>query len=306
MVQEFLLDGIPALSRSTVDRDERLRQDIDLQIRTWNSARLLVVDDRGRAPVSLDERGAALVFGATAALAAAPPDTAVLLGEQDGTAYWAARADATAESRADGVTWRGLRDIGALLDDTDAGLLTSAVAVLSWHDNARFCAVCGSPTRPERAGWARICSGCGREEYPRTDPAIIVLVHDGGGNVLLARQPVWPPGRYSVLAGFVEAGESLEGCVVREVAEETGVAVRAVRYLGSQPWPFPRSVMIGFAALADAGAPLHPAEGEIEDARWVHRDEVRAAIEAGGAAPGLVLPFETSIARRMLEAWAGS
>jgi NAD+ diphosphatase len=306
MVDEFHLDGPPALSRSTVDRDERLRADTELQIRTWNSARLLVVDDRGRAPVLLDERGASLEYRATAALAAAPPDTAVLLGEQDSTTYWAARADATAESTTDGLTWRGLRDVGALLGDTDAGLLTTAVAALSWHDSARFCAVCGSPTRPVRAGWARACSGCGREEYPRTDPAIIVLVHDGNGHVLLARQPVWPPERYSVLAGFVEAGESLEGCVVREVAEEAGVAVRAVRYLGSQPWPFPRSVMIGFAALAEPGAPLHPAEGEIEDARWVHRDEVRAAIEAGGAAPGLVLPFETSIARRMLEAWAGS
>ncbi len=123
--------------------------------------------------------------------------------------------------------------------------------------------------------------------------------------VLLARQPVWPPQRYSVLAGFVEVGESLEACVRREIEEEVGVLVDRVRYLGSQPWPFPRSLMLGFSAVADPSVPLRPADGEIEEARWVHRDTVRAALESEtGAVEGLLLPPGVSIAYRMLRGWA--
>jgi NAD+ diphosphatase len=136
-------------------------------------------------------------------------------------------------------------------------------------------------------------------------------VHDGADRVLLARQPIWPPGRYSVLAGFVEAGESLEACVRREIHEEVGVTVRDVRYLGSQAWPFPRSLMVGFHALADVDQPLVPADGEIEDAIWVTRAELRAALARGdwagqpeeGGRP-LLLPGRVSIARSMLDSWA--
>ncbi|HWE88806.1 MAG TPA: NAD(+) diphosphatase, partial [Pseudonocardiaceae bacterium] len=171
---------------------------------------------------------------------------------------------------------------------------------------ARFCARCGAPTRLERAGWTSRCTDCGREEYPRTDPAVICLVHDGigvnGGQVLLARGANWPENRLSVLAGFVEAGESLEDCVRREIAEEVGVEVRDVRYLGNQPWPFPRSLMIGFAAVADPSAPLKLADGEIEEARWVDRAAVRAALAGEGP---LGLPGPVSIAGQMLTAWAG-
>ena len=148
--------------------------------------------------------------------------------------------------------------------------------MLNWHDAARFCARDGSPTQPVHAGWHRVCEAHGHEEYPRTDPAVICLVHDGADRVLLARQPVWPEGRFSVLAGFVEAGESLEACVLREIHEEVGVRVRDVRYLGSQAWPFPRSLMVGFQAVADADAPLRPADGEIAEAMWVTRAELRA------------------------------
>ena len=131
------------------------------------------------------------------------------------------------------------------------------------------------PGPPAGTGCAR---RSGHEDYPRTDPAVICLVHDGAERVLLARQPVWPEGRFSVLAGFVEAGESLEACVLREIHEEVGVPVREVSYLGSQAWPFPRSLMVGFQAVADADAPLRPAEGEIAEAMWVTRDELRAAL----------------------------
>ena len=180
--------------------------------------------------------------------------------------------------------------------------------MLNWHQEARFCARCGAPTEREQAGWMRRCVREGHEEYPRTDPAVICLVHDGADRVLLARQPVWPVGRYSVIAGFVEAGESLEACVAREVAEEVGVAVRDIRYLGSQPWPFPRSLMLGFSAVADATQPLRLADGEIEDALWVSRAQLRAAAARGDWAAqtddgALLLPPPVSIARAMLDAW---
>ncbi|WP_073487489.1 NAD(+) diphosphatase [Streptoalloteichus hindustanus] len=302
---------MPALSRSTVDRDESVRSDAERLARRWSEARLVLVDPRGRTPVHrgggaprAEGDGYALAFQETTPFGAAPPEAAVLLGVSGGDTYWALRVGPDEADRA----WEDLRTVGALLDDTDAGLLTAAVALLNWHDNANFCAACGSHTRRVKAGWARDCPGCGREEYPRTDPAVICLVHDeegvNGEHVLLARQPVWPAERYSVLAGFVEAGESAEACVAREIAEEVGIAVRDVRYLGSQPWPLPRSLMMGFAAVASRDAPLRPMDGEIEEARWVHRDQVRAALAAGGALPGLILPGRASIARQMLEGWA--
>jgi NAD+ diphosphatase len=297
----FQLGAPPALSRSTVDRHEPLRDDETHLADLWSEARLVVVDDRGRTPVR--ERGGQLELELRPATELDPSlaERAVFLGEQDGAGYWALRAE---ESQPD---WRDLRMSGHLLDDTGAGLLTTAVGLLNWHEHSRFCAVCGAPTEAVRAGWARVCTGCGREEYPRTDPAVICLVHDddgvNGSHVLLARQPWWPEGRYSVLAGFVEVGEALEATVEREIAEEVGVQVRAVRYLGSQPWPFPRSLMVGFAAVADRDAPLRPADGEIEDAHWVSRADVRAAMN-GEEPTGLRLPMGSSIAWRMLQAWA--
>jgi NAD+ diphosphatase len=322
MSDRFSLGELPRLSRSTVDRDETARVDAARLADLWARGRVILVDRKGRTPVVADatrlvDRDAA-DFGATA------PDRAVVLGEHDGRGYWAVPADEELTegtppppnswmvwpggTAADGVQWHDLRSIGGLLDDTSAGLFTTAVALFNWHARGRFCAKCGSPTVPANAGWATRCTGCGREEYPRTDPAVICLVHDESGqngeHVLLARQPIWPPDRYSVLAGFVEAGESLEACVAREVREEVGVDVRDIRYLGSQPWPFPRSIMIGFAATADRSAPIKVADGEIEEARWVPRADIRAAIDAGGEIDGLILPGPTSIARQMLTGWS--
>lgn len=293
----FQLDAAPLLSRSTVDRSETLRDSPEKASESWTGGRVLLVDPRGRSPFV--ERGR-LAYRPTAEFEDRR-DEAVMLGVHGGTGYWALRVED--EGERDG--WWDLRSGGGCLDDADAGLFTTAVGLLNWHARAGFCTVCGSRTARFRAGWARVCTGCEREEYPRTDPAVICLVHDGAEHVLLARQPAWPAERYSVLAGFVEAGESLEACVRREVAEEVGVAVTDVRYLGSQPWPFPRSLMLGFAAVADRNAPVRPADGEIEEARWVHRDDVRAALEAGGnAVAGLGLPPGISIAYRMLRGWA--
>lgn len=302
----FRLDGLPVLSRATVDRREGLRDDGQRQRELWPSALAMRVDPAGRFEASGDRP----VFVPAADLGESIVDGAVLLGEQDGVAYWAVQVSEGGEH------WTDLRRSGADLDATTAGLAVTAVAVLGWHHRAPRCASCGDPSQPARAGWARRCQPCDIEEYPRTDPAVICLVHDGAEHALVARGPGWPAGRFSVLAGFVEAGESLEACVVREVCEEVGVTVTDVRYLGSQPWPFPRSLMIGFEATADRAAPLTPADGEIAEARWLHRDEARAALGAGswadrsgpvhGAHPRLVLPGPVSIAGQMLRSWAAA
>ncbi len=323
---EFSLIAAPVLSRSAVLRDEPLRTDTERQRKGWPAAQLVVVDAQGRTPIAWDVEPEAPLehvdagrwdVGGAARLATRPtsgdepPADAVLLGEADGVAYWAVRGEPDpfgADPGDDGADWADLRTTGAVLDALGAGLFTTAVAALSWHDAARFCARDGSPTRPANAGWHRHCEAHGHEEYPRTDPAVICLVHDGADRVLLARQPVWPEGRYSVLAGFVEAGESLEACVLREVHEEVGVHVRDVRYLGSQSWPFPRSLMVGFHAVADPDVPLVPADGEIADALWATRADLRHALAAGDWSGRQDLPFllpgKVSIARSMLESWA--
>ncbi|MDR7302901.1 NAD(+) diphosphatase [Haloactinomyces albus] len=294
---QFQLDTDPLLSRATVDRTEIVRDASEGDTTWWSHGRVLLVDARGRAEVTGDDR---LVYHSATEFGDRPVPGAILLGVQDRVVYWALRTER--DGRQEG--WRDLRTAGGLLGDTEAGLLTTAVGLLAWHDRARYCAVCGASTTRIRAGWARRCTGCDHEEYPRTDPSMICLVHDGTDHVLLARQTGWPAERYSVLAGFVEVGESLEACVRREVFEEVGVGASDVRYLGSQPWPFPRSLMVGFAAIADPSEPLRPAAGEIDDARWVRRDHVRAALDADGPVQGLRLPPGISIAYRMLRGWA--
>ena len=313
--------GVPTLSRGAADRSEDVR-DPDRLRRTWPAAGVLVVDRSGRA--SWD--GSSLTFLPAAELAPEPPADAVLLGEIDGVDHWAVPGEVTGPAA-------GLREIGALLSDTEAGLFTTATALLTWHGAAPFCPRCGQRNTPRPAGWSRVCPD-DHEDFPRTDPAVIVLVHDGADSIVLARQPIWPPGRVSVLAGFVEAGESLEAAVVREISEEVGLNVRDVHYLGSQPWPFPHSLMVGFAARADRTDELRPRVGEIESAHWVDRATVRQLIaddqdnwlsgsssrppspglsvqERDNAAPvdagtafAQVLPGPVSIARRMIDAWA--
>jgi NAD+ diphosphatase len=314
-LRSFELIDPPVLSRFTVDRSEPLRLDSARQLECWPKARVLVVDERGRTPMREGAGGEwELVTRPATDFGPAPSPEAALLGEQDGVAYWAVRGRPSLIDGDDPSQWYDLRTMGGKLDATGAGLFTTAVAVLGWQAAGGFCANCGHATERRNAGWATHCPNCGREEYPRTDPAVICLVHDGGtggsAQVLLARQPVWPPGRYSVLAGFVEAGESLEACVMREIEEEVGIVVSDVRYLGSQAWPFPRSLMIGFSAVGDPSVPLRPAEGEISEAFWITRDELRQGLvdedwESPGDAGGRVLlPPSISIARSMLDAWA--
>ena len=187
------------------------------------------------------------------------------------------------------------------LDEPDLELAFTASALAGWHHQARFCSRCGTQTGVARAGLARSCPSCGRESYPRVDPAVIVAITDPRDRLLLGRQATWQPGRMSVFAGFLEAGESLEQAVHREVLEEVGLRLQQVSYLGSQPWPFPRSLMVGYRArVTDTGLTVDTSE--IEQARWFSRDELTAALAAGEVA----LPASTSIAHRMISEWRRS
>lgn len=294
----FRLWDEPLLSRSAIDRSGRVRSDEAALRAGWGGAALLGVDAAGRAALA----GERLALTPAADLAPEPWPGAVFLGVVDGRHVWAARVESVPEPAGD------LRSLGSRLGDVDSDLLVHAVALLNWHDRHRYSTVDGSPSRPSLSGWSRYGSAGGGEEFPRTDPAMICLVHDGGDRLLLARQARWPERRYSVLAGFVEAGESLEACVVREIREEVGLDVSKVHYLGSQPWPFPRSLMVGFEALADPAQPLCFRDGEIAEAGWFTRAEVRAALAVGDwiheAGAPMLLPGEISISRWMIANWA--
>ena len=197
--------------------------------------------------------------------------------------------------------WLTLRQAGEALGRRDAGVFTTALALAHWHATHRFCPRCGAPTEPVEAGWVRRCERDGSEHYPRTDPAVIMSVVDPDDRLLLGRGVHWPEGRFSVLAGFVEPGESFEVAVAREVAEEVGISVDAARYLGNQPWPFPSSVMIGFAATTrETELTLDPTE--MAEARWVTRREYRDLLHSDG----IRTPSGISIAKRIIERWLGS
>lgn len=198
-------------------------------------------------------------------------------------------------------TWSPLRDVGALLDDRDAGLAVTAVALAAWHANNTRCPRCGEPTEVVLAGWVRRCPLDGTEHYPRTDPAVIVAVVDDDDRLLLGHAAQWPSGRFSTLAGYVEPGESAEHAVRREVAEESAIEVGDVAYRASQPWPFPGSLMLGYTARATTTQIT--ADGvEVTEARWF----TRAALAAGAEDGSVLLPMRFSIARSLIEDWYGS
>lgn len=232
----------------------------------------------------------------------APDDALTLLGWFRGQRTVLIEWDAGLRERSAGHVPRGaelreLRPLAPMLPADAASLLAYARALVLWRSRHRYCGVCGSPNLVSRAGHVMTCSraACGTETFPRLDPAIIVLVSDPANErALLGRQSVWPAGRYSTIAGFVEPGENLEEAVIREVAEETGVAVGDVVYVASQPWPFPSSLMLGFRAIARTmDIDLH--DGELEDARWFSRADIAAGH------PGL--PPSGSISSRLIAGW---
>lgn len=281
----------PALARSGVDRAAHRRTDEAYLARAWAdpSSRAFVVDD-GRVLVDVSGDPPSLVLDLPWRL---PSGERLYLGESGGTAYFAVAGPLPAAPPAAGRLL-GLRDVGALLDDLQAGLLTHAVAVANWHATFGHCPRCGGRTHSAAGGSVRRCPADGSEYFPRVDPAVIMLVHDGGDRVVLGRGPSWPAGRFSILAGFVEAGESLEQAVAREVAEEVGLAVTDIRYLGSQPWPLPSSLMLGFTARADYGQ-LRPDPAELAEAYWFHRAEI---LDGRAGTPSAV-----SIAHWLLQRW---
>ena len=243
--------------------------------------------------------------------ASAPDGLRVLLGERDGRSWFALITPAEGASIDAG--WFPLRGLlprlaGADTDGVEgagAPLVFHALGLAEWLFVTRFCPRCGGTLEPLKAGHELTCTQCGKTQFPRTDPAVIMIVAAGDPGAedercLLGRQAVWPEGRYSTLAGFCEPGETLEDAVRREVFEETGVVVGAVEYFGNQPWPLPASLMLGFIGRAES-LEINVDHDEIEDARWFTRAEMKAEAEAGT----LVLPGGVSISRSLVEHWYG-
>jgi NAD+ diphosphatase len=227
----------------------------------------------------------------------------VMLGLEEDVALFAVDLDLQPSDARRRISEGGriatLREAGRVLEPSEAALAAYLVGLLNWHRRHRFCPACGATLLVTDGGFSRTCARCGAQHFPRTDPAVIVLVeHDG--HALLGRQSGWPQGQYSVLAGFVGPGESLEEAVVREVKEESGIIAQEPRFVASQPWPFPSSVMLGFEARSDGGEPA-PGDGELEDVRWFDREEVGAALS--GRSADLVIPPGISISHFLIERW---
>lgn len=226
-----------------------------------------------------------------------PYGVRVLLGETDEHISFAVlgAADLAVDD-----TWVGLRGLLGIMDADEAPYIAHAVGLAEWHRAVRHCPRCGAALESRSAGHVLHCAECGRDQFPRTDPAVIMLITDGEDRALLGRQPIWPAGRWSTLAGFVEPGETLEDAVRREVFEESGVVVGEVDYVGSQPWPLPASLMLGFVGRATT-TDIRVDGDELEAARWWSRDEMRAALDSGE----VVVPAGVSISRSLILGWYG-
>lgn len=280
MAEPIVFAGAP-LDRAPL---ERRRPD-------WLAARRA---DPGARSVVLSERGLWLEGGR---LVLVPPNgDSVFLGLSGERPLFAQEAGDAEPGRGRPA---GLREAATELRADEAALAAYAGSLLAWHRRHRFCANCGEPTEHADGGHERHCPACDAHHFPRTDPVVIVRVVDGA-RLLLGRQARWPEGRFSVLAGFVEPGETLEEAVRREVREESSVEVGEAGYVASQPWPFPSSLMIGFNAFADDGPEPRPRDGELSEVRWFERTEVEAA--AAGTT-GLRLPPPYSISRRLIDGW---
>jgi NAD+ diphosphatase len=297
----------PPFAGASLDRATEVRED-PAQV-----ARLLKA--RGAAVLAAGAAGVLLERSARRALARRPlvgsaadlvdPTAPILLGIEDGTALFATDLDGLTEPARESLLATGelvsLRDAGALLDQAEGGLAAYLMALLNWHRRHGFCANCGAPTTVSAAGLSRRCESCGSSHFPRTDPVVIMRVACNG-HVLLGSRAGWPGNRYSILAGFVEPGETPEEAVIREVREESGIAAHALRYVTSQPWPFPSSLMIGFEALGDGGEPAC-SDGELSDIGWFTREQVRRAQSGQGE---IQLPPPISIARILIDRWVDS
>ncbi|MBI4956799.1 MAG: NAD(+) diphosphatase [Myxococcales bacterium] len=285
-----------------IDRAAELRRDAEHQRAARANPRSLVLPVwRSKSFIPNGEARDELSVGHAGALLAS--GTVVWLGRLGERDCFAVELDAGLDDPLVLPELRGrgefheLRLVGSLLEPADAGLLAYARGILYWHKHHRFCPSCGGPTVPKQAGHVRACSGCQKKHFPRVEPAIMLLVVDGD-RCLLARQPGWPKGMYSALAGFVETGESLEDAARREAFEEVGLELTELRYVQSQPWPFPASLMLGFMAHAKPGE-IRLDKEELEEARWVSRDEVRRA-------DGFFIPPPFSLAHQLIMRFVGA
>jgi NAD+ diphosphatase len=299
-----LLDDL-LLSRAAIERAAHLRADGEWQRSRMSDAASLVLWVGGSATaVAAGEGTPALLLTPVTDLD--DPSNLSFLGvDADGCAYFAAHAEGQAHPALPAATeWASLRAIGGGLSDLHAGLTVTAVALDNWRARTRWCSACGGVLAIGNAGWSLRCEADGVEHFPRTDPAVIVLVRDHDDRALLGRHVNWPAGRMSTFAGFVEAGESAEAAVRRELTEETGVVIGPapddVQYLGSQPWPFPCSLMLGYHAWA-AQTEITVDGEEIAEAHWFTRAELLAACESGA----VTLPSPVSISRKLIERWYG-
>jgi NAD+ diphosphatase len=283
------------LSTSTHDRAAHLRMDPAAQAAAWSDPRARVIRVHNLL-AAFAEDGSDLAYLTPDQVDDGAARYFLGLGE-DGVPYWA--VDAPWEP-GPGERAIGLRDISTSLGPTAAGLYVHALGVANWHARHGFCNVCGHRTEILSGGHVRQCPHCSTQHFPRYDPAVIMLVVDDDDRALFGHNPAWPPGRFSTLAGFVEPGESLEAAVIREVYEEVGVVVDDVIYEGSQPWPFPQSLMLGFRAHT-SDPTLRIDADEITEARWFSRDELVAA----GRAREVLMPGSISIARWLVERWFG-
>jgi NAD+ diphosphatase len=287
------------MSRLAFDRAAEHRTDDEWLALAWRRARVVLISPKSATPV--DDRGHVAFRDA----AGVTGDKRRFLGVIDDVPYF------TATTEPDDGNWRTLREVGPAIDDLEASLVVSAIGLEQWHQRHGFCPRCGSPTEERHAGWVRVCTDDGSIHFPRTDPAVIMLVHDGEDRALLGRGNQWGEGRFSTLAGFVEPGESAEAAVAREVFEEVGVGIRDIRYVASQPWPFPASLMLGFVAGLDGDPAISLDPVEMADAGWFTRDEVRQAADWTDDAEAAAntqtrlrgIPPQFSISRYLIDRW---
>ena len=289
-----------------LDRASELRSDEAALDRLWSSAKIIRVSNS-----KLATDGKSLLFLSAAEVEKLIASKVFTSGDKyflgidpaSKVAYFAWDCDevglSAGETSTEGLA--SLRELGGTLDEFELGISMQATALSNWHRSHPHCSKCGAETKSTLGGSVRVCVKDQSQHHPRTDSAVIVLVKDKDDRILLGHQPIWPDGRFSTFAGFLEPGETFEQCVEREVFEESGVKVNEIKYLGSQPWPFPASIMIAFSAVVDDPSTAKADGVEITEVRWFSRADLKSSVADGS----LLLPPTISVARKMIAMWFG-
>ena len=289
-----------------LDRASELRSDEAALDRLWSAAKIIRVSNS-----KLATAGKSLLFLSAAEVEKLIASKVFTSGDKyflgidpaSKVAYFAWDCDevglSAGETSTEGLA--SLRELGGTLDEFELGISMQATALSNWHRSHPHCSKCGAETKSTLGGSVRVCVKDQSQHHPRTDSAVIVLVKDKDDRILLGHQPIWPDGRFSTFAGFLEPGETFEQCVEREVFEESGVKVNEIKYLGSQPWPFPASIMIAFSAVVDDPSTAKADGVEITEVRWFSRAELKSSVADGS----LLLPPTISVARKMIAMWFG-